>query len=171
MANILEATKLSKGCIYGHFRNKEEIMVAAFSYLMHLLFKDQEKVIQNPSLSMVEKLYLIIRFYENNLMKSSLNGNNPLIKSANERMSRIPALDAMVKTTYEEWEIKLSDIIKLGSNNGEFKTDIDSNYFAGLFISILEGASLLTAVHKNPRYLDFAVNEVKQIIISRLINA
>ncbi|MFT6687147.1 MAG: TetR/AcrR family transcriptional repressor of nem operon, partial [Saprospiraceae bacterium] len=63
MSDITKATGLTKGAIYGNFKNKEAVAIAAFNKNVNDLLKRIAKH-QEQSKSPLEKLFLIIDFYK-----------------------------------------------------------------------------------------------------------
>ena len=60
MRDITEATSLTKGAIYGNFKNKEDLAIAAFKFTVKSLMKDISKHLKLSD-SPIQKLFLILQ--------------------------------------------------------------------------------------------------------------
>ena len=84
MSDILSATGLSKGGIYGNFNSKEEIALEAFKYNTRLLFERGKQLINNNKLTSIEKLYSLLKLHYKSLNDPRLTGRCPVLNTAVE---------------------------------------------------------------------------------------
>lgn len=64
MSDLTAATGLTKGAIYGNFKNKEELAIKSFNFSVNHVLKSISAH-QNKNKSPLQKLYLITDFYKN----------------------------------------------------------------------------------------------------------
>jgi TetR/AcrR family transcriptional repressor of nem operon len=78
LSDLTKATKLTKGAIYGNFKNKEELAMLAFSYNVQRVV-DKIKVHLSHTISPLEQLYKLTSFYRSYRIFTLENGGCPLI--------------------------------------------------------------------------------------------
>jgi TetR/AcrR family transcriptional regulator, transcriptional repressor for nem operon len=156
LQDIMDATSLKKGGIYNHFRNKDEIALAAFEYSFALVLKRFRDRI-NPCTSVTEKLYAIVKTFDDYIDDPVFKGGCPLINTAIDTTDSYPALRDKAK----EALIKLETYISIKLNEGialnEFKDTIKPDEIASFFISTFEGAVVISRLNDNDKYLKLAV--------------
>ena len=152
MGDIVEATGLEKGTLYGHFATKEELALLAFDYAWK---ETSEKRIRNIDTvsNAVDKLKLHISNYVNT---PSFPGGCPLLNFAVDADDGIPALRASVGKALKGWEDFLAKIVQDGQAVGEINPDIEPHSIADLLISTLEGATVVARINKRSAALDGA---------------
>ena len=73
MNDIMKATGMAKGGLYGNFKNKDEIAAMAFEYSFNRLKEDiASKVV--PCKTAMEKLFAILQYYRNYTVNSPVEG-------------------------------------------------------------------------------------------------
>jgi TetR/AcrR family transcriptional regulator, transcriptional repressor for nem operon len=148
MGDIVAASGLEKGTLYGHFSTKEELALLAFDYA----WKDtSDKRLRNVDTvsNAVDKLKLHIDNYVNT---PSFPGGCPLLNFAVGNL----ALRTRVRKALKGWEDFLAKIVEDGQSAGEIYPEIDPHSIANLLISILEGATAVTRINKRSAALDDA---------------
>src|SRR6201993_4833499 len=144
MGDIVEATGLEKGTLYGHFSTKEELALLAFDYA----WKDtSDKRLRNVDAvsNAVDKLKLHVDNYANT---PSFPGGCPLLNFAVDADDGNLALRTRVRKALKGWEDLLAKIVEDGQSSGEIKPEIDSHSVANIVISTLEGATILARINK-----------------------
>ena len=152
MGDIVEASGLEKGTLYGHFSTKEELALLAFDYA----WKDtSDKRIRNIDTvsNAVDKLKLHIDNYVNT---PSFPGGCPLLNFAVDADDGNLALRTRVRKALKGWEDLLAKIVEDGQSSGEIKPEIDSHSIANIVISTLEGATVLARISKRSAALEDA---------------
>lgn len=171
LSDILSATGLSKGGVYGNFNSKEEIALEAFRYNMKLLFESGTQLMNNNMLTSIEKLYSLLKLHCKSLNDPHLDGRCPILNTAVEARQVSPELNAQVAKVMDQWQKSLEKIMTEGKKKQEIKDNINPGYYAGLFISLVEGGVLLSNVHRNPIYMENNLKEIKKIIIGDLVKS
>ena len=152
MGDIVAASGLEKGTLYGHFSTKEELALLAFDYA----WKDtSDKRLRNVHTvsNAVDKLKLHVDNYVNT---QSFPGGCPLFNFAVDADDGNLALRTRVRKALKGWEDFLAKIVEEGQSAGEINSEIDSHSVANLVISILEGATVLARINKRSAALDDA---------------
>ena len=160
MADILEATGLAKGGVYGNFRSKDEIAIEAFEYSYAKLKEDLQFKIRAVS-SSAARLMAILDYYRNYSVKSNIDGGCPLMNTAIEADDNIPFLKIRAKKALEEMLDSLRYLIQRGIDNKEFKKDLDAVKEAELFFAKVEGGIMMAKLRDNPRTLNYILDDIR----------
>lgn len=162
MADIMEATKLAKGGLYGNFESKEEISLEAFKYLSKKL-SDSISRRMDQKTSAVEKLFAMLDFY----VESSVQPGNtgcPLLNFGTEADDTNPLLQKQVGEAIKRSQQRIAEILKKGRHDGEFGADLDTEKFSLKMFSMIEGGILVSKVQQNPKHMVHVVNMLKEEI-------
>ena len=142
MSDIVKATGLTKGGLYGNFKTKDEIAEAAFAYAVNYVWQEvsnRTRVIDNA----LDKLKAVVYFYKERLFDPPVEGGCPILKTAVMSENLPPQMQKDVQQTIEDWQNAIIKTLEKGKERGEVKSDVDSDEFATLFVAILEGGMLL----------------------------
>ncbi len=163
MSDITKAINLTKGAIYGNFKNKEEIALAVFDYnvsnLTDRIF-DSIKDIDNS----IEKLTAHANYYFTNMEMLKETGGCPIINTSVESDDMYPSLSKRVENVIRRWEIFLIRTIKKGISKQEINEFIDPKEYASLFISLIEGSTMLFLASNNIKHSEYAHKHTLHII-------
>jgi TetR/AcrR family transcriptional regulator, transcriptional repressor for nem operon len=144
MGDIVEASGLEKGTLYGHFSTKEELALLAFDYAWKDTSDKRLRNIDTVS-NAVDKLKLHIDNYVNT---PSFPGGCPLLNFAVDADDGNHALRASVRKALKGWEDFLAKIVQDGQSAGEINPEIEPHSIADLLISTLEGATVVARINK-----------------------
>jgi TetR/AcrR family transcriptional regulator, transcriptional repressor for nem operon len=152
MGDIVAASGLEKGTLYGHFSTKEELALLAFDYAWKDTSDKRLRNIDTVS-NAVDKLKLHVDNYVNT---PSFPGGCPLLNFAVDADDGNLALRTRVRKALKGWEDFLAKIVKDGQSAGEINPEIEPHSVANLVISTLEGATVLARINKRSSALDDA---------------
>src|SRR3954453_5492572 len=152
MGDIVEASGLEKGTLYGHFSTKEQLALQAFDYAWKDTSDKRLRNIETVS-NAVDKLRLHIDNYANT---PSFPGGCPLLNFAVDADDGNLALRTRVRKALKGWEDFLAKIVNDGQSAGEINPEIDPHSIANLLISTLEGATVIARIGKRSAALDDA---------------
>lgn len=154
-SDIIEGSGLSKGAIYGHFQNKDELALAALEHNLKLASKIIFSNVKDRT-SSYEKLLGFARSYSLFYEIISTAGGCPVINAAvdsdegqSESRKRVTKFIAM-------WQNSINKIIKEGIQKGELKASPEVTIFSNIFISLIEGGIMLSKVMNDRKYIDDA---------------
>lgn len=163
LADITEATGLTKGSIYGNFENKDAVSRAVFRYNADRLLTHIDRSFSEDKPNARTKLLAHIDFYRKNWLKIFENGGCPVLNTATEVDDTLPALQNDVKQVLENWATKITSVLEEGKNEGIFKNDLDSEAYAYLFITLIEGGILLAKTTGKQIHLQRALDRIIRI--------
>jgi TetR/AcrR family transcriptional repressor of nem operon len=162
MSDIMEATKLSKGTLYVHFDNKEDLAIEALDYNIEKLNKLIMAEV-NKAVSSKQKLFAYIDALAN-AKDAPIEGGCPLMNFGNEADDTNPIIKQKVHRKIEQTQQFLADIIQEGKENGEFRNDWDGDEFATLMFAMIQGGILMKRVAGNDNRFAIITNNIKKII-------
>lgn len=162
ISDIMDATKLAKGGVYGNFESKDEIYLEAFNYLAKSLGVAIEQSMAGKS-SAPEKLFALLDFY-NNLLITSNNGGCPILNFGAEADDTNPVIKQRVKETINSSQNRIANVVKRGIEAGEFKETFDANTFALKMFTIIEGAILISRVKSDAGHMKLITDMLKKEI-------
>jgi TetR/AcrR family transcriptional repressor of nem operon len=160
LTDILDATGLSKGGLYGHFRGgKDELALAAFDYAVGLTYEligRRTHAIRNT----LDKLKAVIYFYREHLFQPPIEGGCVIQNFSVEADDLLPELYDRVKEVVADWEHRIEHTLQKGIERGEVQPDINTTDFATAFIGAIEGGILMARIKGNERPFDLLVEPV-----------
>lgn len=142
MADLTEATGLTKGSIYGNFKNKDDLAGACFQHNLKFLQKGLYHAITLNG-GAKDKLLDLIDFYRSHFEEVAQNGGCPLMNAAIEADDGYPLLKAEVAATFEKWRREVINILVTAQDKGELSSNFAPEKFANSFIAMIEGGILL----------------------------
>ena len=167
MRDITQATGLTKGAIYGNFENKDEVAVAAFEYLVQIINNGIREHVRKTS-GAINKLHSYMNFYRLNYRLLIDYGGCPIVNMATEADDTHPLLREKVNEIIIYWKRSIEKIISTGIDNQEIPVRIDPAHYASIFISLLEGAILITLTTGHSSYITTAIDHIDWLIESQL---
>ena len=168
MSDMTDVTGLTKGSIYGNFKNKEEVALEVFKHNSGILSKKLDVAIGAESKAS-KKLLAFTDFYRNNWNSLMERGGCPLLNSATEMDDALPFMKDSVQLSFQRLAQRIAKIIDLGIEQDEFRQDISSSDYASLFIMLIEGGILLAKTVEKPAYLNLALDRILKITQEELV--
>jgi TetR/AcrR family transcriptional repressor of nem operon len=162
ISDLMEATKLAKGGIYGNFENKEEICVEVFNYLTSKVSAGLDRAVASKTTSR-EKLFAILDYYHNELA-SGENGGCPLLNFGIEADDTNPDLRQRVAKAAKRSQQRFQKLIEEGIERGEFHKKTDAELFATRMFAMIQGAIFTTRVSNSKAFMKTIVDVLKKEI-------
>ena len=166
MSDILEATGMAKGGIYGNFKNKDEIALEAFEYSFNKMREALRFVLKQQNTS-AGKLTAILDFYHDYSVKPVITGGCPLLNTAIDVDDTLPFLKEAAAKGLKEMLAALKHIIEQGIKYGEFSKKLNAGNEAELFFATIEGGIMMSKLNDNPEILNRLLENMKQQIKQR----
>lgn len=163
MDDIMQATGLSKGGLYGNFSKKEEIALAAFEHAVATVSREVRHCTRQHQ-HVLDKLRAVVIFYQKRILNPPVAGGCPIQNTAVEADDSNLPLRKSVQRALREWEQSIVHVLERGQAQGEVHPDADVHAFAVRFIATLEGAILLTRLYKEQRYFDIISVQLLELI-------
>ena len=139
--DVLAATKLTKGCLYGHFESKEDL---ALQVVEHMLNTNGEKMLLTISKGKTAKakVFAFLDFYKDPL-NTYLKGGCPVFNIAVESDDNFPAIKEKIAGVIRHGQELFVSILNQGISGGEFSDKLDPAVYAFKAVSAVEGAVVM----------------------------
>ncbi|MFK8104438.1 MAG: TetR/AcrR family transcriptional regulator [Saprospiraceae bacterium] len=163
MSDIMKATGLTKGGLYGNFNSKEEISVAAFEHAVEIVNHKVGKrtyVIYNT----IDKLKAVVYFYKEHIFNPPVAGGCPILNTSIEADDNNPKLKEKVVEALDYWHGRIVLTISKGIERKEMKPNVDADKFATCFIGTLEGGIMMARIYKDGQKFDVLAEQLLQQI-------
>jgi TetR/AcrR family transcriptional repressor of nem operon len=163
MSDLVDATGLSKGGLYGNFENKEEIALAAFDYNCSRI-TESTKLLIDKAATVHEKLMVYAMVYKNISRDKMNRGGCPIMNTAVEADdSNFLLRDRAVKALHR-WEKNIKNLIRQGIDEGEFRSDVNIRCSALSIIALIEGGVMISRTTGDRTAIDSISITVDSII-------
>jgi len=163
ISHITQATGLTKGAIYRHFKNKEKLEEQSLVYLTGVMFEKLRTEIKQRS-NAIAKLKAIIHFFELYLSKPPIKGGCPLMNAAIEADDQSPHLRKKAHTVLEVLKESIVTILSNGQKFAQIKKNIDKEYYATIMIASLEGAIMMSKLSKTNHAIRMVIFHLEKMI-------
>ncbi len=166
MQDILQATGLAKGGIYGNFASKDEIAVEAFDFAMNVQMDAIAFKIKQEKTS-AGKLIAVLQFYKNFTVAPLIEGGCPLMNTAVDADDNIPFLKERAMKALKKMLSSLEYIIQRGIDNGEFSPTLNVQTEAAMIFATIEGGVMMSKLSNDPKILNNLLLFLQQQIETR----
>jgi len=139
--DILEATRLTKGCLYSHFENKEDLTLQVADYLLQKSFEAMSKVLSSPGTAK-ERIFAYLDLYKAPL-RPPMQGGCPMFNMAVETDDNLPVVKQKVADALGRSQKLLASLFEEGIRKKEFKPSLDAEVFAFKVMATVEGATVI----------------------------
>ncbi|MBO9636167.1 MAG: TetR/AcrR family transcriptional regulator [Chitinophagaceae bacterium] len=167
MSDIMEITRLSKGSLYVHFRDKDELTKAVVEYNLQLLEKKVTTAIQQAPTAKA-KLFAFIDVLAN-ATKPPVEGGCPMINFGMEADDTNPLIKQRIHQAIEQSQKTIATIIRAGIKAGEFNPDWNYKEFATIMFATIEGGVFISRIAGNNEKMKIIAGHLKKMIEEQLV--
>lgn len=167
MSAITEATGLTKGAIYGNFKDKEDLALQAFNYNIRRamgILRDK----MNMEADGLTRLKEITRFFRKYYAAEKLYGGCPMINVGIDSLNHNNTLYNRVVDVMNKLIQSVADIIEDAKKEGTIKPEIDSAKYANKIYAQIQGGIFITSMLKDESHLSEMMTHVDQMIDSEM---
>jgi TetR/AcrR family transcriptional repressor of nem operon len=161
--DLTEVTGLTKGSIYGNFKNKDDVAVEAFKYnlqLMTQLFISEKK----KEKSYRGKLLAYTKVLCDPTSTKLPTGGCPILNTAVESDDTHPVLKELAKKALLNWKNDFVEILNAGIQVGEFSTDLNTEQIAITILALIEGAIMINKLTDNNNHIRLIMESLRDYI-------
>lgn len=158
VSDIMEATKLAKGGIYGNFESKDEICMESFLFLVDTLSNQLNKSVAEGKTAK-EKFFNLLDAYKGNKISE---GGCPILNFGVEADDAHPDMREHVKKAICSSQKRIFDILNDGLLNGEISPELNPRNFSIKVFAVIEGAILCRRVLEDDEQMRIIVDALKQ---------
>jgi TetR/AcrR family transcriptional regulator, transcriptional repressor for nem operon len=157
--DVLIATGMAKGGVYGRFENRDELARASVEYLLDQLGKRMTAVMSKEKTA-AKKL---IAYMNDQLdpLNSFLDGGCPILNFSVEADDTDPELKKKLRTAIEAGLQRIAAVVRQGVADGELSADIIAEDFALHMFASIEGAMMMSRVSGHSKYMAGIIRMLK----------
>lgn len=166
LSDLTNVTGLTKGSIYGNFKDKNEVALEAFRFNYRQSAKKIAYEIQKVERADL-KLIAFFKFYKTEYPQFIEAGGCPILNTSVDSDDGNESLKKEVTIALENWKTSLVDIVNQGIRNSELK-EINAENFVFKIIAMIEGSIMMVKILNNPnilleniKSLENEINELK----------
>ena len=167
MNDIMAATGLTKGGLYGNFDSKDEIAALAFEYSYNKLKTELVFKIKQQR-STIDKLFAILNFYRNYPAGPTIEGGCPLLNTAVDSDDAYPFLKKRAKEALHDMLCGLEQILQNGIDHKELKSSLDARREAEIIFAQIEGGIMMAKVSDEIKLLNRVLDNLRLYIETHL---
>lgn len=157
--DILEATKLTKGCLYGHFENKEDLSAQVIDLSLKMVSEKIRAAVYKGK-TIKGKIFAFLDFYKNPI-ETYVSGGCPIFNTAVEADDNYPFIKEKVAKVIRIGQQELTALLQEGINNGEFSKSLDPAVFAFKLVASVEGGIVMCRVMDTAKPMQGLVKSLK----------
>jgi len=163
MADLEQATGLTKGSIYGNFENKDDVALAAFDYnFSRITAYLRERILATEN--SVERLLVYPKVYKDFFKIPFLKAGCPILNTSTEADDTHPLLREKAADALRFWKKSVENQVKRGIERGEIKKTTNPTEFAVILMSLIEGAIMQAKVTGKTTELRIAMSYLEKMI-------
>jgi TetR/AcrR family transcriptional regulator, transcriptional repressor for nem operon len=145
LSDITKSTGITKGAIYGNFKDKDELAEASFEYAIEIVMAELKKQI-SAAPTAPAKLRAIVSYYGEYIQNPPIEGGCPIINTSIEADDNYPLLRSRAVRSVAIMKESIVKIINRGVREGQIKPDVNSEEIALMLFASIDGAVILSRV-------------------------
>ena len=164
LTDLTKATRLTKGSIYGNFKNKDQVALAAFDYNFNrvTLYLKARIIATDNS---IERLLVYPHVYRDFLKIPFLKPGCPILNTSTEADDTHPKLKEKASNALAFWKTSIENQINRGIERGEIIAETNPTEFALILMSLIEGAIMIAKVTGKSNELKTTMNFLEKMIL------
>jgi TetR/AcrR family transcriptional repressor of nem operon len=139
--DILAATQLTKGCLYSHFENKEDLTLQVADYLLQKSCDGMKRLLSGSG-TVKERIFAYLDFYKLPL-RPAIQGGCPMFNMAVESDDNLPVIKRKVSEAFIKTQKFLTGLLAEGIQRKEFDASLDAEAFSFKVLAATEGATVI----------------------------
>jgi len=168
LSDLTNVTGLTKGSIYGNFKDKNEVAVEAFRFIYKQRTKKIAHEIQKVERA-DQKLHAFFIYYKTEYPQFIEAGGCPILNTSVDSDDGNESLKKEVTKALEYWKTSLVAIVNQGIRNSELK-EINAENFVFKIIAMIEGSIMMVKILNNPNILLENIKSLENEINELTIN-
>ncbi|MEO9803866.1 MAG: TetR/AcrR family transcriptional regulator [Reichenbachiella sp.] len=167
MSDITKATGLTKGAIYGNFKDKEELALQAFNYnIRRAMGRLRERMTMDADgMTKLKEITAFFRIYHKN---EKLYGGCPMLNVGIDSMNHNNTLYKRVVDVMNKLIQSIADIIDQAKDEGSVKREIDAQKYANKIYAQIQGGVFIANMLNDESHLAELMNHVDHMIDSEM---
>lgn len=165
LSDLTRETGLTKGSIYGNFRDKNEVAIAVFQHNIANLERYLAKNLEQKK-SNIEKLLGLTEAYRNLYRSMVAFGGCPVANTAIEADDTHHSLREMVTEAIAHLKSLIKGLLEDGKRSCEVQHLVDSEKLANIIVSLIEGGIILAKATGQKAFFNDSCEQIDHLIRS-----
>jgi TetR/AcrR family transcriptional repressor of nem operon len=157
--DVLEATKLTKGCLYGHFEGKDDLSEQVIDLALKMV-SDKIRAEVYKGKTIKGKIFAFLDFYKNPF-ETYISGGCPIFNTAVQADDNYPIIKGKVAKVLKIGQQELTALLQHGIDNGEFSKTLDPVVFAFKLVASVEGGIVMCRVMDTAKPMQGLIKSLK----------
>jgi TetR/AcrR family transcriptional regulator, transcriptional repressor for nem operon len=166
MQDVIDKTGFTKGGIYRHFTNKEELAAAAFSLAYKQMKKAYAGTFDITDTADVKLIKFLTRM-KTFMIQPPVKGGCPILNSSTEVDDTNEPLRKIVQAAAADWEKIMIAIFEQGRQEKTFAKNLNAAKEARFMMAAIEGCIMFCKLHRDIEYglytADILIDRIKQL--------
>jgi TetR/AcrR family transcriptional repressor of nem operon len=161
--DMVNATGLTKGSIYGNFDKKDDVALAAFDYN----YESVASYLRNKMdarKSVIDKLLVYPETYRNFYKLSFLSFGCPIANTSTEADDTHPQLKEKAADALHYWRTSIERQLQAGILSKEIRPDINIPEVVSVLSALIQGGVLQAKVSGKLNYLNASMNFLERML-------
>lgn len=150
---------LTKGCLYGHFENKEDLSELVIDLALKKVSEKVRDAVSKGK-TIKDKVFAFMDFYKNPI-ETYISGGCPIFNSAVEADDNYPVVKEKVAKVLRNGQEEISALLRAGISNGEFSNKLDPVVFSFKMVAAIEGGSVMCRVMNTAKPMQGLIKSLK----------
>lgn len=157
--DVLEATRLTKGCLYGHFEGKDDLSEQVIDLALKMV-SDKIRTEVYKGKTTKAKIFAFLDFYKNPI-ETYISGGCPIFNTAVQTDDQYPFIREKVAKVFRTGQQELTALLQHGIENGEFSKNLDPVVFAFKLVASVEGGIVMCRVMDTAKPMQGLIKSLK----------
>jgi AcrR family transcriptional regulator len=157
--DVLAATKLTKGCLYGHFENKDDLSAQVVDLMLKKI-TDKIYLAVADKKTAKAKVFAFLDFYKDPL-DTYISGGCPIFNTAVDADDNYPVIKQKVAAIFRAGQESLTNVLKEGIRDGEFSPNLDPVTLAFKLVACIEGGTIMCRTMDTAKPMQSLIKSLK----------
>lgn len=157
--DVLEATRLTKGCLYGHFEGKDDLSEQVIDLALKMV-SDKIRAEVYKGKTIKGKIFGFLDFYKNPF-ETFISGGCPIFNTAVQVDNNYPVIKKKVAKVLKSGQQELTALLQHGIDSGEFSKNLDPAVFAFKLVASVEGGVVMCRVMDTAKPMQGLIKSLK----------
>jgi TetR/AcrR family transcriptional repressor of nem operon len=157
--DVLYAAKLTKGCLYSHFENKDDLSTQVVDLMLKKV-SDTVYSIVSKKKTAKGKIFAFMDFYKNPI-ETYISGGCPIFNTAVDADDNYPAIKQKVAAVFRAGQEDIASVLRFGITNGEFSSHLNPTSFAFKMVAAIEGGIIMCRTMDTIKPMQTLIKDLK----------
>ena len=146
---MLKSTEVTKGALYHHFINKEQLGFAVIDDIIRRNIQERWVFPLVNALDPIDEMMRIVKLDLDDTDEQSIRFGCPLNNLAQEMSCIDEGFRIRVESVFDTWRAAISTALKIGQQNGTVRENFDPDQAALFIMGLIEGAKGMVKIYQD----------------------